>query len=433
MHALARRLGTAGCVAALFVATGCGGSDAGSDSPAGSAPSSTAPSSTAPSSTAPSSTAPNGGGITPTGTGDPFADAKTAAHHMPMTAAVLAQGFAKTAGVKGQTESKAADLRAGLTHMLTEHVYLAGIAVATAYTKGPKSPEFALATKTVDANSQDLAKAVGSVAGPQNQATFLQSWRSHINDFVAYAVAAKANDRAGKAKAVANLDAYRAASGQFFQKITGGAIPAKAVETSLKEHVDTLAKAVDGFAAGDPKAYDRLKAAADHMPMTAAALAAGIAKAAKIPGNSADPASELRSALTGALTSHVYLAGVAVFTAYTNKAGFEAAAGTLDKNSVEISKAVGSLAGAQAEKTFLQSWRQHITDFVGYANATAAKDTAGQQESLGNLQGYTVSAGELISATTKNALPAEAVTADLATHVASLAGAIDSLAKALVK
>jgi hypothetical protein len=420
---LLRRLAAAGAVAVLFATAACGsGGESSSSSSTSSTPSATA-----------SSSAP---AITPTGTGDPFADAKTAAHHMPMTADVLAQGFAKAAGVKGQTGSKAAELRSGLTYLLTEHVYLAGIAVATAYATSPTSPEFGLAAKTLDANSQDLAKAVGSVAGAQNQATFLQSWRSHINDFVSYAVAAKAKDSAGKAKAVENLDAYRKASGAFFAKITGGAVPAKTVETTLEEHVVTLTKAIDSFAAGDPKGYDQLKAAADHMPMTAKALAAGIAKAAKIPGNSDDPASELRATLTSALTSHVYLAGVAVFTAYTAGAdtpAFKAAAGSLDKNSVEIAKAVGSLSNAGTEKTFLQSWRQHITDFVVYATATAKKDTAGQQAALANLQAYTGAAGQLISTTTKGALPADAVSKDLVVHVASLAGAIDSMAKALVK
>ncbi len=426
---LPRRLAAAGAVAMLFATAACGsgGDEAGSSS--SSSPSGDGMSS----STTPSATA---SAISPTGTGDPFADAKTAAHHMPMTADVLSQGFAKAANIKGQTGSKAAELRSGLTYMLTEHVYLAGIAVATAYATSPTSPEFKLAAKSLDANSQDLAKAVGSVAGAQNQATFLQAWRSHINDFVAYAVAAKTKNSAGKAKAIDNLDGYRKTAGAFFAKITGGAVPAKAVETTLEEHVVTLTKAIDSFAAGDPKGYDQLKTAADHMPMTAKALAAGIAKAAKIPGNSDDPASELRAALTGALTSHVYLAGVAVFTAYTAGAdtpAFKAAAGTLDKNSVEIAKAVGSLSDAQTEKTFLQSWRQHITDFVAYATATAKKDTAGRQAALANLQAYTGAAGKLISTTTKNALPADAVSKDLVIHVASLAGAIDSMAKALVK
>ena len=51
-------------------------------------------------------------------------------------------------------DTKASDLRSGLTYLLTEHVYLAGIAVATAYHAGADSPAFKLAAAT-------LAKLVG--------------------------------------------------------------------------------------------------------------------------------------------------------------------------------------------------------------------------------------------------------------------------------
>lgn len=374
--------------------------------------------------------------LQPEGTGDPFADARTAAEHMPMTAAGLSEGFATAAKVEGSTNSDAAELRANLTYLLTEHVYLAGITVATAYATAPDSPEFEAAADTLDANSQAVASAVGSIAGKDKGKQFLVSWRSHINDFVDYAVAAKSKDEKGKAEAVDNLMAYSKTSGQFFSEITGGALPASAVQQEFETHIVSLAKAVDGFAAGDPKAYDDLKAAAGHMPMSAAALAGGITEAAKLEGDPNDAASELRSTLTAALTEHVYLASVAVFTAYTAGAdspAFEAAAATLDTNSQEIAAAVGSLSDAESEKAFLTAWRSHISDFVDYAVARAEKDDAGQTEALNNLESYTTSAGSLISQVSGGQLPAKTVSTGLQAHVTSLAGAIDSLAGALVK
>ncbi len=108
------------------------------------------------------------------------------------------------------------------------------------------------------------------------------------------------------------------------------------------------------------------------MSMSAAVLATGIDKATKMAGNPNSAAAGLRADLTRMLTDHVYLAGVAVFTAYTADGGldgtaFKAAAGALDENTVELSKAVGSVAGKANEKVFLQVWRSHINDFVTYA------------------------------------------------------------------
>lgn len=388
-------------------------------------------------SSAPSaSTGTNNAVLTPRSTGDPFADARTAAMHMPMTAAALSTGFDKALKLKGTSNSPAADLRATLTALLQEHVYLAGYAVDTAYLKGAKSPEFKAAAATLDKNSQDIGAAVGSVAGKQKGQAFLQAWRAHIKDFVNYAIAAKKNDAVGKRKAQSNLQDYAATSGKFFASITGGALPAAAVQDSLKMHLASLTVAIDDLAAGDPKAYQDLRTAADHMPMTADALTSGIVKAAKIKGAYDSPASDLRAGLTALLQEHVYLAGLTVYTAYTagpDSKGYKAAAATLDSNSQDLSKAVGMLAGDKNGKAFLSLWRKHIGFFVDYALADAKGDKAGKDSALNKLNGYRGDAGTFFQKISKGALPRQVVADNLSGHVETLAGAIDSLAKALVK
>jgi hypothetical protein len=374
------------------------------------------------------------------GTGNPFVDVRTAAAHMPMTADALAAGIVKGAKIKGDVASKSADLRAALTHLLTEHVYLAGIAVDTAYTAGADSAEFKLAAATLDENSKAVAAAVGGIV-PDEEKNFLQTWRSHVNDFVTYAVGAKTGGAEGtkmKKEAVANLTAYAKQSGIFFKRITGGALPAAAVEKDFNTHISSLAAAVDAFAAGEATGFAKLKTAADHMAMTAEVLATGIAKATKMAGDPTDAASTLRSGLTGLLTAHVYLAGVAVFTAYSADGGldgaaFKAAAAALDKNTVEIASAVGSVAGKEKEATFLQVWRSHINDFVTYAKGEATGDQALKDKGLANLDAYRTAAGGFFAEITGGALPADAVAEELKGHIETLAGAIDSLKAALIK
>jgi hypothetical protein len=405
--------------------TGCAGSGDESTEASYRSPSATS----APQTTTP---VPTSGLLMPQGTGAPFEDLRTAASHMPMTAAALAAGIAEGAVIDGDSASPAAELRSMLTALLTEHVYLSGIAVATAYATAPNSAEFQAAAAALDKNSVAVADAVGTIATEQRD-IFLDAWRAHIGDFVSYAVAAKGGDDQATAKEAADLAAYTQSQGAFFEQITGGALPAAVVTASLNEHVATLAAAVDALAAGNAGAYDLLKTAGDHMAMSAEGLAGGIVVATKTEGDPSDDAAALRSGLTSQLVSHVYLAGISVFAAYTAGAEseeFKAAAAALDENSADIAAGVGSVAPDQ-EMTFLEQWRSHISDFVDYALATAAADEPGKQEQLDDLNAYRASAGEFFSDITGGALAAADVTEALGHHAETLAGAIDSFSGAL--
>jgi hypothetical protein len=236
---------------------------------------------------------------------------------------------------------------------------------------------------------------------------------------------------------VAALKGYARAVGQYFHKVTGGVLSAKTVEQDTMTHVLTTKAAVDDLAAGRSTAYADLKKAADHMSASAQVIAAGIAKATKMRGNPNDPASNLRAELTRMLVDHVYLAGAAVFTAYSAPGGltgapFKAAAAALDTNSVELSTAVASVAGPKNAAGFLQTWRTHIGDFVDYAKADATGDNNLKNKALAALDGYTTASGEFFSKITNGALPADAVAKDLVGHIETLAGAIDSLQAALI-
>ncbi|WP_250445898.1 hypothetical protein [Actinotalea sp. C106] len=376
--------------------------------------------------------------LMPMGTGDPFADARTAAAHMPETALTLATGLATATGTEGEVDSAAADLRAGLTALLQEHVYLAGTAVATAYTTGPDSDEFALAAEALDGNSVDLSTAIGELAGDEAEADFLALWREHVGFFVDYAVAQQAGDAEARDAALASLQGYTTDAGAFFEEISAGELPAAAIAESLEMHITTLTAAIDGLAAGDTGAYASLQEAASHVGMAAETIAGGLDTALDLDGDPSDPASTLRSDMTYLLQEHVYLAAISVFTAYTAEGGpeseaFTAAAGVLDENSVALSEAVTSLAGDENGAAFLDLWREHIGYFVDYAVARAGGDEQGTQDALRNLDGYRPQAGDFFEEVSGGELPSDAVAEGLTHHVETLAGAIDSLSAALVE
>ena len=149
----------------------------------------------------------------------------------------------------------------------------------------------------------------------------------------------------------------------------------------------------------------------DEEPASAGEATAMTASAEKPAGAPTETgAAELRATLTAALQEHVYLAALALQD--------EKAVPTLDKNSVGLSKAIGSVYGADAGRQFLALWREHIGFFVNYAK--------GDKGARADLDGYRAEFGAFLAAANPN-LTEEAVATELEPHVDSVIAVIDSL------
>ena len=195
----------------------------------------------------------------------------------------MSMGASATASpVAAPDASAASDLRAALTGLLSDHVWLAGDALQTAVLKGGnlKDPAVAGAVAALDANSVALSKAVGSVY-PAAEAPFLASWRQHIGFFVNYTLGKATNNAAMVAKAKSDLDGYRTAFGQLINSVVPE-LPADAVAKELIPHVQTLFDAIDAAVAASPDFQTKLATAAEHRTMTAAVLTGGIVANKKI-------------------------------------------------------------------------------------------------------------------------------------------------------
>jgi hypothetical protein len=154
------------------------------------------------------------------------------------------------------------------------------------------------------------------------------------------------------------------------------------------------------------------------MPMSSSASATG------------SKAEELRVTLDNLLGEHALLAIWATQAGYSGSKSFPALAAQLDKNSVALSKAIGSVYGAPAAKQFLDGknlWRAHIGYFVDYTKALAMKDKAAQKKAVANLMTYIqVQAAFFAKAT---GLPKKALVNDLTAHVLELKGQLDAYAR----
>jgi hypothetical protein len=322
----------------------------------------------------------------------------------------------------------AAELRTGLNVLLSEHVILA--AAATGAALGGRSAEFEAAAGALDANSVDLAKAIGSAYGPDAEKAFLPLWRQHIGFVVNYTQGVATQDKAKQDKAVTELVRYTEDFGAFMSSANPH-LPKRVVADLVRTHILTLKDVIDAQAAKDPvRAYAAMRAAAGHMQMIADPLTGAIAKQfpAKFAGAPDSSAADLRALLNVALHEHVYLAAAATGAALGGrKADFQAAAGALDANSVDISKAIGSVYGPGAEQAFLPLWRQHIGFVVEYTQGVATQDKTKQDKAVADLVQYTQDFGAFLSSANPN-LPKPVVADLVKTHVLTLKEVIDAQA-----
>jgi hypothetical protein len=199
--------------------------------------------------------------------------------HMGMIAEPLAGAFAKQfpARFPGSVSSSAATLRVLLNTLLAEHTYVA--ARATGAALGGRQPEFASAAAALDANSNDITRAIASIYGEDAGRAFGPLWKKHIGFVVDYTTALGMKDTAKADKAVNDLLAYSQEFGAFLNSATRGGLPTAAVADLVKMHIVTLKDVIDAQAAGNTaKVYADLRKAFAHMSMVADPLAEAIVK-----------------------------------------------------------------------------------------------------------------------------------------------------------
>ena len=192
-------------------------------------------------------------------------------------APMMSTATAQSKSMAGATSAtKAAELRAGLNTLLSEHVILASAATGAAL--GGRDAEFKAAAGALDANSVDISSAIGSVYGSDAGQAFLALWRKHIGFVVDYTVGLASKDKTKQNKAVNELVDYTQDFAAFLNSANPN-LPKNVVAELVKGHVLTLKDVIDAQAAKDyGKAYTAARTAAGHMHMIADPLADAIVK-----------------------------------------------------------------------------------------------------------------------------------------------------------
>ncbi|PLS75882.1 MAG: hypothetical protein CYG61_04915 [Actinobacteria bacterium] len=312
----------------------------------------------------------------------------------------------------GGVYSPAATLRANLTHLLQEHVFLSGITTNLVLQGKDAAP----AAAVLDANTAALGETFGRLYSDAVAQRFLELWRRKTGLFVEFAQATAAGDQAALAKVKADLALYQDEFGAFVNQ-TNPQLPADASKEDAGTHIGAVLAAITAQAKDDPTALAKLKEAAAVMPRTGAVFAAGIVK--QMPeafaGTADGGGATLLATFIAALQEHVYLLAA---TTRTVVAGVDdkKSRETLDESSEGVANLIGSVYGDAAGRQFLQIWRAHIAAFVDDAEAAAAGDAAAMAKAAAELARFRTALGAFLNGVNPN-LPRQAVAADFEDYV----------------
>ncbi|WP_226582677.1 copper amine oxidase [Halobacillus litoralis] len=157
----------------------------------------------------------------------------------------------------------AADLRADLNHLLSEHAALAVLAMQKG---GDGAEDFEEAAGALNNNTEDLTAAIASVYGEEAGEQFNEMWSEHIGFFVDYVQASVNEDDQAKEQALTALDGYRKDFSEFLDTATEGGLEAENTAEGLQMHVNQLTGAFDNYIEGDfDMAYEEVRKAYAHM------------------------------------------------------------------------------------------------------------------------------------------------------------------------
>jgi hypothetical protein len=297
----------------------------------------------------------------------------------PPTGAVAGGALSNTAG------ESPAEVALQLEALLGQHSVLVADMMRSRI-RGDE--DFVQAANTaITRNTDDLTAVVKAMFGEQAATTFRGTWTDHITAFYNYARGIATGDTMTRDDARAQLVRFETSLGDFFSAASQGRLPQDAARTALTTHVDHLLRQADEYAARDyPRAAEDYRTAYSH----AFAVGQTLAMALLPPDQAAQldqPSERLRSELDRLLGGHIALAVATLRAGAMESPDFTASAAVLDKNTDDLTAAMGTLFGAAAGQQFMTLWADHIDALVGYTSAVASHDAAGRQAALDKLRG----------------------------------------------
>ncbi|MCL9662267.1 copper amine oxidase N-terminal domain-containing protein [Paenibacillus hunanensis] len=327
--------------------------------------------------------------------------------------------------------TKAADLRAGLDYLLSEHFKLAVEAMTKAYSGAPDAAE---AYKALDQNAVDMGPAIESIYGKQAATEFERIFRAHNQYTDELVKATKMNNQAAVKQAEAKVQGFVDEFAAFLAKATDNKLPEAAAEKALRLHEDEVQDVFEKYIAGDyAGAAKEYREGLNTMFTVSKALSGAIVaqNPSKFDNGTVDtPAADLRSALNHLAAEHFALSVMQMQQQYDGKtqasdAWINAEAG----NTADFKAAIASIYGQAGANQFEQIWvTNHIKAQSDYVDALKKGDQAALTAVKNRIEQFTKEFATFLGTATANNLPASAAEQALMTHEGQVQAVINDYA-----
>lgn len=346
---------------------------------------------------------------------------------LPTTGAFAATPTTATPTVS----TKAADLRAGLDYLLSEHFALAVVAMTKAYEGAPDAKQ---AYDALDQNALDMQPAIEAIYGKAGAAEFERIFRAHNKYTDNLVKATKMDNKAAIKKAEAQVQSFVDEFSKFLATATEGKLPQKAAAQALRLHEDQVQDVFEKYVAGDyTGAYTEYREGFATMFTVSKALSGAIVaqNPAKFNNGSVDtPAADLRSALNQLAAEHFALSVLQMQKQYNGNSKDSAALIKAEaSNTAAFKKAITSIYGAEGGNQFEKIWvTNHIKAQSDYVTALKKGDKTSLQAVKDRIADFTTEFSTFLGTATANNLPAAAAKKALVAHEGQVQMVIDNYA-----
>jgi hypothetical protein len=305
-------------------------------------------------------------------------------------------------------------VRAGFEQLLGLHALLAVRQMRSVLAPAPAFGQAAGAS--LQQNTSELTRLVGSAYGGAQAGRFTTLWQRHLADLGSYAKGVAGHDSAATQTARAALLADANAYGSWLAGASKGRVRASDAAAGVRMHVQELMAQADAYAARDyAQAYRIERAAYEHMFSAGAALAKASVPPEVAVGLDAPP-ERLRSAFAMLLGEHMELIVDSQQATFAGAAQFQAAAAQVNANTAALTKAMGAIVGPKKAAEFQTAWANHVEGLMAYTAAVAANDQNAKTVANQNLDGFAERLALYFSDIVKNVLAADPLTDAITAH-----------------
>ncbi|MCG7380450.1 copper amine oxidase N-terminal domain-containing protein [Paenibacillus sp. ACRSA] len=333
--------------------------------------------------------------------------------------------------MKASVNTPAADLRANLDHLLSEHFALAVTAMAKAY-DGAKDADAAY--KALDQNALDMQPAIASLYGDAGAKEFERIFRAHNKYTDDLVKATKMGNQTGIKQAQANINGFVDEFSTFLSTATEGKLPKAAAKQALQVHEDLVQKVFDEYVAGDyADAYKAYREGFKEMFDVSKALSTAITTQMpeKFDHTKADTkAADLRSTLNHLASEHFALSALQMQEEYDGRTAASNALVTAEAgNTADFKAAIASVYGNDGANAFEKIWvTNHVNAQSDYVKAVKNNDATARAAVEKRIDGFTTEFATFLDSATAGNLPKAAGQQALTTHENQVQKVLDQYA-----